>query len=292
MKTHGPASRCPGGGGAVRSRTSHSLEDVLKVLFSSRMLAFHALVLVVVPTFIWLGFWQLDRWEVRSAAVNLQQENIEAEHVPVEALAEVGSDVDPADRWRTVEATGTWDTDNELLLRNREGSGGVGFHVLTPLITEDGTGLLVNRGWIERGETARDTPDTPAVPEGEVTVQGRLHYSETEENTGLRNRENLPERQIMIVDVDGLAEDLPYPIYGGYAELTSQDPEPDNPPERVLLQEENSGMSLSYAVQWWVFSIVAVVGWIVLVRRELHDARAQQEADDSGTTEADVPQVS
>src|SRR5699024_2660588 len=109
VKTHGPASRCPGGGGAVRSRTSHSLEDVLKVLFSSRMLAFHALVLVVVPTFIWLGFWQLDRWEVRSAAVNLQQENIEAEHVPVEELAEVGSDVDPADRWRTVEATGTWD---------------------------------------------------------------------------------------------------------------------------------------------------------------------------------------
>src|SRR5699024_9228597 len=137
-----------------------------------------------------------------------------------------------------------------------------------------------------------DTPDIPAVPEGEVTVQGRLHYSETEENTGLRNRENLPERQIMIVDVDGLAEDLPYPIYGGYAELTSQEPEPGNPPRPAVRQQENSGMSLSYAVQGWVLSIAAVVGWSVLVRREVHDARAQQEPDDSGTTEAAVTQVS
>lgn len=248
------------------------------------MLAFHALVLVVVPTFIWLGFWQLERWEVRNAAVNLQQENIEADVVPVTELAEVGSDVDPADRWRTVEATGTWDTDNELLLRNRDGPQGVGFHVLTPLITDDGTGLLVNRGWIERGETARDTPDIPDVPDGQVTVQGRLHHPETEENTGLRNRDGMPEGQVMIVDVDGFAENLAYPIYGGYIELTAQSPEPENPPERVALRKEDSGMSLSYAVQWWVFTVVAIVGWVFLVRRELHDARAGEEAGDREET--------
>lgn len=276
-----------GWGGAARSGTSPNLEDVLKVLLSSRMLAFHALVLVVVPTFIWLGFWQLGRWEMRNAAVNLQQENLEAAPVPLTELVEVGSNVDPADRWRTVEATGSWDTDNEFLLRNREGSGGVGFHVLTPLITEDGTALLVNRGWIERGETARDTPDIPAVPEGEITVQGRLHHPETEENTGLRNRDDMPDGQIMIVDVDGLAESLPYPVHGGYAELTGQDPAPDDPPERVTLREEDSGMSLSYAVQWWVFTLVAIVGWIVLMRRELRDARASEEADDGEEATAD-----
>lgn len=249
------------------------------------MLAFHALVLAVVPTFIWLGFWQLDRWEARSAAVNLQQENVEAEPVPVAELTEIGSDPDPADRWRTVEATGTWDTDNELLLRNRDGAGGVGFHVLTPLITEDGTGLLVNRGWIERGETAQETPDIPAVPEGEITVQGRLHYSETEGNTGLRNRDDMPEGQIMIVDVDELSENLPYPVYGGYTELTGQDPQPDNPPERVGLREEDSGMSLSYAVQWWVFTVVAVVGWVFLMRREVRDAQEREEDGDGERVE-------
>ncbi|MFE1170655.1 SURF1 family protein [Nocardiopsis sp. NPDC058789] len=252
---------------------------MLKVLFSSRMLAFHALVVVLVPAFVWLGFWQLDRAETRSAAVNLQRDNVAAEPVAVDQLTSVGADVPPEDRWRTVEATGTWDQEHELLLRNRDGSQGVGFHVLTPLVTGDGTAVLVNRGWIERGENAQDTPEAPAVPEGEVHVTGRLQFGETEENTGLRERGGMPEGQIMFVDVDRLAEELPYPIYGGYVELTDQDPVPEVAPERIALREENTGMSASYAFQWWVFSVVAVVGWVVLIRRELRDAR---EADARG----------
>lgn len=238
------------------------------------MLAFHALVLVLVPSFVWLGFWQLERAEQRGAAVDLQQSNLAADPVPVAALADVGEDVAPADRWRTVEATGTWDEENELLLRNRDGSGGVGFHVLTPLVTEEGTGVLVNRGWVENGETALEEPEVPPAPEGTVEVAGRLHYSETEENTGLRNRDDLPEGQLMMVDVDMIAEELPYPVHGGYVELTSQEPAPDAAPEPVALREEDAGMSASYAVQWWVFALVAVVGWVFLMRREVRDARA------------------
>ncbi|WP_444962086.1 SURF1 family cytochrome oxidase biogenesis protein [Nocardiopsis sp. M1B1] len=256
---------------------------MLKVLFSQRMLAFHALVLVLVPSFVWLGFWQLDRAGQRGAAVDLQQSNLAADPVPVAELSRVGEDVDPDDRWRTVEATGTWDTEHEILLRNRDGSGGVGFHVLTPLVTEEGTAVLVNRGWVERGETALDQPEVPPAQEGSVEVAGRLHYSETEENTGLRNRDDLPEGQLMMVDVDRIAADLPYPVYGGYVDLTRQDPMPEAAPEPVVLHEEDAGMSASYAVQWWVFAVVAVGGWVFLVRREIRDAR-EAEAGESGAT--------
>ncbi|WP_190394272.1 SURF1 family cytochrome oxidase biogenesis protein [Nocardiopsis quinghaiensis] len=261
---------------------------MLKVLFSQRMLAFHALVLVIVPSFVWLGFWQLDRWEQRSASVDLQQGNLAADPVPVAELTGVGEDVDPADRWRTVEATGTWDTGHELLLRNRDGSGGVGFHVLTPLVTGEGPAVLVNRGWVERGETALDQPEVPPAPEGTVEVAGRIHYSETEENTGLSNRDGLPEGQIMMVDVDMIADGLPYPVYGGYVDLTGQEPVPDAAPEPVAVHETDSGMSLSYAVQWWVFTLVAIGGWVFLVRREISDAReaaaGPEAAGDTGDT--------
>lgn len=252
------------------------------------MLAFHSLVVLLVPAFIWLGFWQLDRAEQRAAAVNLQRDNVAAEPVPVEELTSVDGEVSPEDRWRTVEATGTWDTDHQVLLRNRDGSQGVGFHVLTPLITEDGTGLLINRGWIDRGETAQDTPEIPPVPEGAIEVAGRLHFGETEENTGLRERDGMPEGQIMFVDVDRLAEELPYPIYGGYVELTSQDPVPDDAPERISLREEDSGMSASYAVQWWVFTVVVVVGWIILIRRELRESRQEEGDGSSGASNGDT----
>ncbi|MBR8744309.1 SURF1 family protein [Nocardiopsis sp. MG754419] len=251
------------------------------------MLAFHALVVLLVPAFIWLGFWQLDRAELRASAVNLQRDNVAAAPVPVEELTSVDGEVPPEDRWRTVEATGTWDTDHQLLLRNRDGTQGVGFHVLTPLVTEDGVGLLVNRGWIERGETAQDTPEVPPVPEGPIEVTGRLQFGETEENTGLREHDGLPEGQIMFVDVDRLADALPYPIYGGYVELTDQDPAPDPAPERLELRQEDTGMSASYAFQWWVFSIVVVVGWIILMRRELREAA--EDGGDGGDTPATGP---
>ena len=243
------------------------------------MLAFHALVLVIVPSFIWLGFWQLERWETRRDSVQLQQENLAADPVPVADLTGVGQDVDPTERWRTVEATGVWDTDHEFVLRNRDGSGGVGFHVLTPLVTEEGPAILVNRGWVQRGETALDQPEVPPAPEGTVEIAGRLQHSETEANSGLRNRDDLPEGQLMMVDVPMIAEDLPYPVYGGYVELTSQDPVPDPAPERIAVHELDLGMSLSYAVQWWVFTLVAIGGWIFLMRREIEDARKAEEGE-------------
>ncbi|MDA8369672.1 MAG: SURF1 family protein [Nocardiopsaceae bacterium] len=236
------------------------------------MLAFHALVLLIIPSFIWLGFWQLGRWEDKAAAADRQQANMAAEPVPVDDLTSPGADVDPKDRWRRVTATGTYDSEHELLVRNRDGSQGVGLHVLTPLVTEDGRGLLVNRGWVEQPPTATSEPDVPPAPAGEVTVTGRLHYSETAQNTGIRDRGGLPEGQIMIVEVDAISEDLPYPVYGGFVELTDQEPSSDPAPERVAAPETDTGLNLSYAVQWWVFTVIAVGGWVFLVRRELMDA--------------------
>lgn len=251
------------------------------------MLAFHALILLLVPSFVWLGFWQLERWEQRSDTVALQQANLDLDPVPVTDLTSVGGDVAPADRWRSVEVTGTYDTRNELLVRNRDGSQGLGLYVLTPLVTEDGPAALVNRGWVRQPPTADGQPDVPPAPAGEVTVTGRIQYGETEENTGIRVRDGLPERQVMIIDVDRIAADLPYPVYGGFVELVRQDPPSDPAPEPALLHELDLGMSLSYAVQWWVFTAIAIGGWVVLIRRELGDARATAAADP--TADADAP---
>lgn len=238
------------------------------------MLAFHALVALIVPSFVWLGFWQLDRWEDKSAEVALQESNMAADPVPVGRLTAPGAAVTADEQWRRVTATGHYDAEHELLVRNRDGSGGVGLHVLTPLVTGDGPALLVNRGWIEQPPTATTRPDVPPPPEGRVTATGRLRPAETEETTGIRVRGGLPEGQIMIVDVDRIAADSPYPVYGGYAELTDQSPEGADPPEQVPPPELNTGMNISYAVQWWIFTAIAVAGWIFLMRRELADARS------------------
>ncbi|GAA3729180.1 SURF1 family protein [Spinactinospora alkalitolerans] len=246
------------------------------------MLAFHALVVLVVPSFIALGFWQYGRWEDKAAAVALQEANLSSDAVPVQELTSVGGDVDSEDRWRTVTATGTYDSEHELLVRNRDGSRGVGLYVITPLVTGDGTAVLVNRGWVEQPPTSTQQPEVPPAPAGEAAVTGRLQYSETPENTGIRERDGLPEGQIMIIDVDEIAAGLPYPVHGGFVELTEQDPPTDPAPEAVPAPETDTGMNLSYAVQWWVFTVIAIVGWFFLIRRELRDAAQGGRPDGGG----------
>ncbi|MFD0774176.1 SURF1 family protein [Streptomonospora algeriensis] len=233
---------------------------------------------LIVPSFAWLGFWQLDRWEDESAKVALQEANMAAAPVPAERLTAPGEDLSADEQWRRVTVTGHYTPEHELLVRNRDGSRGVGLHVLTPLVTEGGTALLVNRGWIEQPPTAKTRPDVPPPPDGQVAVTGRLRFSETEESTGIRVRDGLPKGQIMIVDVDRIAANLPYPVYGGYAELTDQRPEGTDQPEQVPPPEPNTGMNLSYAVQWWIFTAIAIGGWVFLMRREIADARSNDES--------------
>lgn len=243
------------------------------------MLAFHALVLVVVPSFIFLGFWQYERSVVKSEAVALQEANLASGPAPLTELSSVGEDVSRQDRWRTVTATGTYDPAHELLVRNRGGSQGVGLHVITPLVVGDGAAVLVNRGWVPQPPTSMARPEVPPPPGGEVTVTGRLQYSETTENTGIRVREGLPEGQIMLINADTIAEGTPYPLYGGFVELVAQEPSPERAPEPIPVARVDTGMNFSYAVQWWVFTIIAVVGWGFLVRREIRDAREDADPD-------------
>jgi len=240
------------------------------------MLAFHALLLVVVPSFIALGFWQYGRAEEKAAVVRQQEANLAADPVPLDELVTVGGEVAGEDRWRRVTVTGTYDPDREILVRNRSGSGGIGMHVLTPLVTEDGTAVLVNRGWVAQPPTATEQPEVPPPAGGQVTVVGRVQPSETPESTGIRLRDGLPEGQVMIIDVADIAEDLPYDLYGGYLELVEEDPEPAAAPEPVGVPEVNTGMNFSYAVQWWCFTVIAVGGWVFLVRREVKEAGAAE----------------
>ncbi|MEY9214175.1 SURF1 family protein [Thermobifida halotolerans] len=256
------------------------------------MLAFHALLLVVVPSFIALGLWQYERAQAKAAVVELQETNLAGDPVPLDELTAVGEEVTRQDRWRQVTVTGTYDSDRELLVRNRGGSGGVGMHVLTPLVTEDGTAVLVNRGWVRQPPTAAGQPEVPPPAEGRVTVTGRLQISETPENTGIRPRDGLPEGQIMIIDVAAIAEELPYDLYGGYVELVEEAPEPAAAPEPVEVAEVNTGMNFSYAVQWWAFTAIAIGGWVFLVRREVQEAETGDTPpapENSDTTPSPTP---
>jgi surfeit locus 1 family protein len=76
--------------------------------------------------------------------------------------------------YRRVFATGKFRHDQEMLVGPRIREGENGFQVVTPLERENGSKVLVNRGWIAKPKRERYNRGKEALPEGEVTVEGLL----------------------------------------------------------------------------------------------------------------------
>ncbi|WP_031156532.1 SURF1 family cytochrome oxidase biogenesis protein [Streptomyces xanthophaeus] len=228
--------------------------------------------LALIPAMIKLGYWQFHRHEHRVAQNELIETSLRAQPVPVTGLTSPGHVVPRSDYWRTVTATGTYDSAHEVVVRMRTSDDDkVGFHVLTPLVLADGRAVLVNRGWVPGGGDPRAYPAVPAPPAGEVTVTGRLKADETSGGSGIKDRKGLPDRQVMLINSTQQAESLGRPVLGGYLELTAPVPQ-DGGPEPVGEPDHDSiGAHMAYAVQWWLFASAVPVGWIVLVRREKRD---------------------
>jgi cytochrome oxidase assembly protein ShyY1 len=263
---------------------------VYRFLLQRRWVALTVLALVAVPTCVALGQWQLHRYHQRHAANQVLHRSMNAAPVPVEQLTGPDRDVTPRDRWRAVVATGTYDTQHELLARNRSQDGRPGFYVVTPLRTASGTAVLVNRGWVGLADTATARPDVPAPPAGDVTVTGRIRPSETRKSSGIRDRAGAPAGQIYLISTETISAGLPYPLDRAIVELTGQQPAARTAPEPVPPPEDqDEGMNLSYFVQWNLFAAAGVVTWVLLVWREVRSRRRALAGDTPETGPATAP---
>ncbi|WP_225878669.1 SURF1 family cytochrome oxidase biogenesis protein [Spongiactinospora rosea] len=256
-----------------------------RFLLTPRWLVLHVVVLLVIPAFVFLGRWQFGRYEERSGDSERITASLHAPAVPLTRLAAPGGpSVRPADEYRAVEASGSYDAGHGLLVRRRPQNGTTGYYVLTPLVVAPGQAVIVNRGWVAAGATADTPPQVPPPPTGEVTVTGRLRLPESEETSGIRNRAGLPPGQVLLIDTAAIGAGLPYKIVGGYVDLTKQHPAPAAAPEPVPEPDVASGggLNLAYGVQWWLFIAIAVGGWAFLIRREAADIRAGSAGEDPG----------
>ncbi|KPC59835.1 SURF1 family protein [Streptomyces chattanoogensis] len=245
--------------------------------------------LVLIPVMIKLGFWQLHRHEHKVAQNTLIADNLAARPVPVTELTAPGRTLPRHDMWRTVTATGTYDTAHEVVVRQRTAADeqSIGYYVLTPLALADGKDVLVNRGWISAGNDLTKFPDIPAAPRGKVTVTGRIMADETTAASGIKDTKGLPPRQIMLINSENMAKRLARPVLGGYIEQTGPG-QTGGRPELVPEPDHDSiGPHMAYAIQWWLFAAAVPVGWIILVRRERRD-RAQA-AEKESAEASEVP---
>lgn len=221
-------------------------------------------VVVIAAVFVRLGFWQLDRLEERRAANAIGQERLaaEPERLP-DLLAEAGDDLESIE-FRRVVVEGTYDPSREVLIRSQVELGQAGFHVITPLRTDQGWSVLVNRGWVP---LPMDTPPVePAPAPGEVRQEGWVHLTEPRPPLG---REDAPGDVSVFnrVDIGRIGEqvdDVLAPVYVvSLGEGSEELPIPVDLPDFT-----DEGPHLAYAIQWFGFALVGLVGFYFLVRNK------------------------
>jgi len=263
-------------------------------LFRPRWLLFHALVLAAIVVMVSLGFWQLRRLDERRDFNDVVESRVETPSVPLgDLLGEPGFDPDTAE-WRATTASGVY-LDEQILVFNRTQNGQAGDNVLTPLLLDGGGIVLVNRGFVPLGAA----PPTP--PATAVDVLGRVRASQQRERGGLTDAsvDDAPITEIRRIEIERIAAQLDGEVAPVYLDLVAQTPAigPDDP-DPVPPPELGSGPHLSYAVQWFIFSIAVAVGWVLAVRRsiakrtraaELTDAGDEPAAADSPTPAAAAP---
>jgi cytochrome oxidase assembly protein ShyY1 len=244
---------------------------VYRFLLTWRWLGAFALAVLAAVIMVMLGRWQLHRYGERSA-VNARIDAADsASAVPLtSALARPAAAASPGRSlaWTKVTVSGRYDAAHEIQARGRTVDGQVGFEIVTPLLLADGSAVLVDRGWVPAAAGgALAAPTVPPAPSGDVTVVGQLHLSESRPAPVERRDGRLDTRRI---SVSRIAPEMPYPVYGAYVLLTEQTPAADPAFTRIPIDHEDSWQNGGYAVQWWLFAVMALVTFVWQARKEAH----------------------
>lgn len=238
-----------------------------RFLLSRRWAGFAVAVVVLAYGTWWLGSWQFDRLHQRQADNRVVRTNEHATPVPADRLLSPGHPLDSRHEWRRVTATGHYDTARTIIWRYRSGDHTRnGVDVVVPLVTPDGTTLLVDRGWLSTDDQDQ-RPHVPAPARGTVTVTGWARVDATGDSTRLaRFGDGLSTRALSSQTV---AERFHEPVLRGFVDLEKESPAPVHDTlEKAALPELDNGPHFFYGLQWWFFGVLAVVGFFYLMYDE------------------------
>ncbi|MFF9147788.1 SURF1 family protein [Streptomyces sp. NPDC055051] len=238
-----------------------------RFLRTPRWWGINLFVLLAIPVCVFMGTWQLGKFEDR---VDSHQEAERKPAASAQRAAPLASllPVDKETSGRVAEATGRYG--KQFLVPERELDGRRGSYVLTLLRTDGGRSLPVVRGWLPAGAEA------PAPPSGEVTAVGALQASENQGTKGVRTAGGLPEGQLGMISAASLVNVVTEDVYDAWVTLTDSPagltPVPAAAAAGTGL-DAKAFQNLGYTAEWFVFAGFVVFMWFRLVRREAEAAR-------------------
>jgi surfeit locus 1 family protein len=215
------------------------------------------LTVAAIVLFAALGNWQLGRAEEKrelAAKFGAAGPAIDWHQLPPDAP-----------RYTRVTMRGHYDPAHQFLLDNRSHESVAGVEVLTPFLLDNGSAVIVNRGWRPFGATRQDLPEVDV--DGEMrTVVGRIDelprpgiWLKAPASAGWP-------RLVQYPDMEDLSQQLGRKLSPHQVLL---DPAvPDGYVRDWSLPGTPVDRHIGYAVQWFAFAALAGAIWFVLSFRK------------------------
>lgn len=239
----------------------------MSTFLTPRWIAAHIFVVAVVGGCLSLGRWQLDRLEERRLTNQVDESRYTDTPTEVTAMvAGAGADLETL-TLRRATATGVYVPQEEVLVRSQVHDGQAGFDVVTPILLANGQEVFVNRGWVPLDFDSVPVTGAPP-PDGTVTVEGIVRGSQQPTST---SRDEVPvDGRLTIVsriDLTRLAGQTSDELLPVYLELVGSGISTELPFPASTPDFSDEGPHLDYALQWFSFALVGIVGYVFLLRR-------------------------
>lgn len=231
---------------------------IVTKLFSRRWWYVTIFVILGVVFLARLGFWQLDRLEQRRAHNQLVAErwdqapfNLSENALPAQ-FEELG--------YRRIEATGTFDYEHQIVLKNQNRDAAPGVNLVTPFLLSDGGVILVARGWIPYDQSKPEQWAQFNEATGETTIVGMIQASQVLPGA---QPPTAPQPEWFRIDIEAIQRQMPYPLLPVFL---TQLPEPGRGyadlPYREVPFALAEGNHFSYALQWFMFAAILGGGYL------------------------------
>ena len=210
-------------------------------------------MVLFLPVFIVLGFWQMERADEKQQLADQWAQRMNAAPRALSELPLIAEEL----AYQRVVLAGEFVAGRDFLLDNRIYQGKYGVEVLSPFRLVDGTVVLVNRGWLAADPARRALPVIPTLSatqqlSGSVYVSPGEAYTLGEIETG----ENWP-RMVQAVDVAVIEGALGQPLYPYSVRLDASSPGALGVDWQIVnVSPEKHG---AYAVQWFSMAVALVM---------------------------------
>ena len=219
-------------------------------------------MLILVPVFVGLGFWQLDRAGQKRQLASTQETRRNAPVLELDGRVLDSDDVEH----RMLEVSGIFIPEKSVFVENRKFQGKIGFHVISLMKLESSNRyLLVNRGWVrtppkeEQSAAVRVTGRAVVPLPPAIQLGGGFAPDSSQQRWPFFTLES-------------------YSAWSGlavYPFMVLQSPDDAHGFVRSWASKPvDETMHIGYALQWFAFALIVAVIWvrISLVKKSMKEA--------------------